>query len=94
MTTPITTPITASLTTQKLDTTAEYQALVDAINSDLVGMNPFVLLGQSVPRADLLAALQRVIVTAGKTKAARLQVLACVADEHAALRSPSPIARR
>jgi hypothetical protein len=82
MSTPIhTTPRTVSVTTQKLDTEAEYQALIDGINAMLPGVDPFDLAGQSIPRAQLLAAFESRVDAARSTKAQRLALLAAIAHE-------------
>jgi hypothetical protein len=85
-----TTPTTVNVTTQKLDTTAEYQALVDGINADLAGIDPFVLGDTNVPRATLVATFTNVVTTANATKAARLQLATLVAAEQAALATAQP----
>jgi hypothetical protein len=93
MPTPIITPTTQSLTTQKVDVIAEFQALVDGINSLLTGIDPFILLGQTVSRADLLAKLQARIDAALKTKNDRKLVAADVAAEKGAAAIANPLRR-
>jgi hypothetical protein len=91
MSTPIVTPTTQSLTTQKLDVVAEFQALIDGINSMLTGIDPFILGGITVSRADLLAKLQARIDAAVKTKNDRKAVAADVAAEKAAAAVANPL---
>jgi len=91
MPTPITTPTTQSLTIQKVDVIAEFQALVDGINNLLTGIDPFILLGQPISRTDLLAKLQARIDAAIKTKNDRKVVAADVAAEHAAAAIADPL---
>jgi hypothetical protein len=91
MPTPIVTPTTQSLTTQKLDVIAEFQALIDGINSMLTGIDPFILSGITISRADLLAKLQARIDAALKTKADRKAVAADVAAEKTATSVANPL---
>jgi hypothetical protein len=91
MPTPITTPTTPSLSTQKADVIAEFQALIDGINTLLTGIDPFILLGKTVSRAEVLAKLQARIDTAVKTKNDRKVVAADVAAEKAAAAAANPI---
>jgi hypothetical protein len=91
MPTPITTPTTPSLSTQKADVIAEFQALIDGINTLLTGIDPFILLGKSISRADLLAKLQARIDAAVKTNDDRKVVSADVAAEKAAAAVADPL---
>jgi hypothetical protein len=91
LSTPVITPTTQSLTTQKLDVVAEFQALIDGINSMLTGIDPFILGGITISRADLLAKLQARIDAAVKTKNDRKAVAADVAAEQAAAVVANPL---
>jgi hypothetical protein len=77
----VTTPTTPSLTTQKVDVVAEFQALIDGIGTLLAGIDPFLVLNRSIPRSEVLATLQARIDAAGKTKAERKLLAADVAAE-------------
>lgn len=90
-TTTNTTPATQSLTTQKVDVIAEFQALIDGINTLLTGIDPFILLGKTISRADLLAKLQARIDAAVKTRNDRKLVAADVAAEKAAAAIANPL---
>ena len=82
MSTPTaTTPKTISVTTQKVDTQAEYQALIDGIGALMPGVDPFLLAKRTIARADLLAQFQKRIDAAKATKAARIALSASVAAE-------------
>ena len=91
MSTPITTPTTLSITTQKSDVVAEYQALLDNMDTLIPGVDPFLISGQSVPRAELKSKLQARIDAAAKTKADRKTVAADVAAERAAAAAAEPL---
>lgn len=91
MATPITTPTTPSITTQKTDTVAEFQTLIDGINSLLTGIDPFLLNGTSIARSDLLAKFQARVDAANKTKADRKQLTQDVAAEKLAVAAADPL---
>ena len=82
MSTPIaTTPTTTSLTTQKADVVAEFQALIDGLGTLLAGIDPFLVLNRSIPRSEVLATLQGRVDAAAKTKADRKLLAEDVAAE-------------
>jgi hypothetical protein len=91
MSTPITTPVTPSITTQKVDVIAEYQALLEGLDSLLAGIDPFVLGGQTISRADLKARLQSRVDAAQKVKSTRKTLAALVAHERATATAVDPI---
>jgi hypothetical protein len=91
MPTPIGTPETTNLTTQKIDAQAEYQQLVDAINTLLPGVDPFEVGGASVKRAELLSIFQQFIDASKATKALRLELVAQLAKERAAFAEAKPM---
>jgi len=75
------TPKTVNITTQKIDTQAEFQALIDGTNSLMPNDDPFVLAKRKVTRADLFAEWQSRIDAAKATKSCRLALGAAVAHE-------------
>ena len=75
------TPKTVNITTQKIDTQAEYQALIDGTNSLMPSDDPFVLAKRKITRADLFAEWQSRIDAAKATKSSRLALAAAVAHE-------------
>jgi hypothetical protein len=75
------TPKTVNITTQKIDTQAEFQALIDGTNSLLPTDDPFVLAKRKITRADLFAEWQSRIDAAKATKSCRLALAAAVAHE-------------
>jgi len=77
----VATPKTVNLTTQKIDTQAEYQALIDGTNSLMPSDDPFVLAKRKITRADLFAEWQSRIDAAKVTKSCRLALAAAVAHE-------------
>ena len=91
MSTPITTPVTPSITTQKVDVIAEYQALLEGLDSLLPGIDPFFIGGQTVSRAELKAKLQARIDAAQKVNAQRKTLAALVADERATAAAADPL---
>jgi hypothetical protein len=91
MSTTIVTPVTPSITTQKVDAIAEYQALLEGLDSLLPGIDPFVLGGQTISRADLKARLQSRIDAALKVKSTRKALAALVADERGAAAAADPL---
>jgi len=91
MSTSITTPATPSITTQKVDVIAEYQALLEGLDSLLPGIDPFVIGGQTISRADLKARLQSRIDAAQKVKNTRKTLAALVADERATAADADPL---
>jgi hypothetical protein len=91
MSTSTVTPITPSITTQKVDIIAEYQALLEGLDSLLAAIDPFVLGGQTISRADLKARLQSRIDAAQKVKAMRKTLSALVADERATAAAADPL---
>lgn len=78
-----TTPTTVNISAQKVDVIAELQALVDGINGMLTGIDPFILTGQTLARAALLAEVQKLITAMSTTKATRKLLAQNVADERA-----------
>lgn len=70
---------------------AEFQALIDGINAMLTGIDPFILGGITISRADLLAKLQARIDAAVKTKSDRKAVAADVAAEKVAAAVADPL---
>jgi hypothetical protein len=92
MSTPTnTTPKTVSVTTQKLDTQAQYQAIIDGSNALLPGVDPFVIAKQTIARADLFAQFQKGIDAVNATKAARIALSAAVANERAVNATLKPL---
>ncbi|HEV3191217.1 MAG TPA: hypothetical protein VGY54_12000 [Polyangiaceae bacterium] len=77
----VTTPKTVNITTQKIDTQAEYQALIDGTNSLMPNDDPFVLAKRKISRAELFAEWQSRIDAAKATKSCRLALAAAVAHE-------------
>jgi hypothetical protein len=77
----VTPPKTLNISTQKVDTQAEYQALIDGIQTLLPGMDPFALAKRTITRAALLAEFERRIEAAKRTKADRISLAASVASE-------------
>jgi hypothetical protein len=77
------TPNTVNITTQKAGVAAEYQALINGINSLLPGVDPFVLGSTTISRADLLAKLQSRLNADTATKAAQTAYHNAVENEHA-----------
>lgn len=70
-----------NIATQKLTVEAVYLALINGFNTDLVGMDPVVLIGTSYARADLLAKFQNRVDASRATKAARAAMRSAVASE-------------
>jgi hypothetical protein len=75
------TPKTVNITTQKIDTQAEYQALIDGTNSLMPSDDPFVLAKRKITRSDLFAEWQSRIDAAKATKSCRLALAAAVGHE-------------
>jgi hypothetical protein len=75
------TPKTVNITTQKIDTQAEYQALIDGTNSLMPSDDPFVLAKRKITRVELFAEWQSRIDAAKATKSCRLALGAAVAYE-------------
>lgn len=91
MTTPnATTPATIQILTQKADFTAEMQALLDGINSELPGVDPFLFNDRTIPRAEVVGALTAVVTAVAATRAARLEVAAKLAAEREVIAAAKP----
>jgi hypothetical protein len=67
----MTTLSTINIATQKTTIEAEYKTLINGINTELIGVDPFVINGTTYTRADLLARLQSRITASEATKTAR-----------------------
>jgi hypothetical protein len=78
-----TTPINVS--SQRATLAALLAALVNGINTELAGVDPFVFDGTTYPRADLLARIQAVLDAIARVKAARTALQQAVASQRAAL---------
>jgi hypothetical protein len=91
MSTSTVTPITPSITTQKVDVIAEYQALLEGLDSLLAGIDPFLIGGQAISRTELRAKFQARIDAAQKVKAMRKALAALVADERAIAAAADPL---
>ncbi len=67
----MTTLSTINIATQKTTIEAEYKTLINGINTELAGVDSFVINGITYSRADLLAQLQSRITASEATKTAR-----------------------
>ena len=81
MTSPITTPVTVNLSTLKTDLVARLEAFITGLDTLLPGIDPFVLSGIVIGRADLVARARSRIDAAHRTTADRKTVAADVATE-------------
>jgi hypothetical protein len=80
-----TTPTTVNVSSQKASLAALLAALVAGINTELVGVDPFVLDGANLTRADLLARIQAVLDAIASVKAARTTLAQALADQKTAI---------
>jgi hypothetical protein len=71
------------ISTQKSETIASFTALMKGINTDLPNIDPFVMAGQTIPRATVLGALQGRIDAAEQTRAAATAFHLAVESERA-----------
>lgn len=90
MSTVHTTPTTVNISTQKVDVVAELQAFIDGVNGMLTGIDPFILIGQTLPKAQLLAQVEKLIAAITTTKANRKTLAQNVADERAQMAVVKP----
>jgi hypothetical protein len=80
-----TTPTTVNVSSQKAPLAALLAALVEGINTELVGVDPFVLGGTTYPRAVLLARIQAVLDAITSVRTARTALGQAIASQKAAL---------
>jgi hypothetical protein len=76
---------TVNVTTQRATFAALLAALVTGINTELTGVDPFVVDGQTIARADLLGRIQAALDAIGAVKAARTQLQSTVAKQKVAI---------
>jgi hypothetical protein len=82
---------TINVSTQRATLAALLAALVNGINTELAGVDPFVLDGTTVPHADLLARIQAVLDAIASVKAARKALQQAIASQKAALAQGRPL---
>ncbi len=80
-----------TISTQKVDIEAVYESLIAGINTELAGIDSFVLGKQTIARADLLSRFQARIDAAHAVKTSRAALQKLVADERAADASVKPV---
>jgi hypothetical protein len=80
-----------TIATQKVTVEAEYTALINGFGTDLVGVDPLVLVGTTYPRATLLAKFQSRIDAAQATKSARANLRTAAANERALAEQIEPV---
>jgi len=80
-----------NISMQKAAVEAEYKALVTGIDSELTGVDSFLINQKTFTKADLVAKFQSRIDAAEKTKVARTALHACVAAERALQAEVAPL---
>jgi hypothetical protein len=80
-----------TIATQKVTAEAEYTALINGFGTDLVGVDPLVLIGTTYPRAALLAKFQSRIDAAQATRSARANLRTVAANERALAERIEPV---
>jgi hypothetical protein len=88
MSTPITTITISHL---KVDIEADYKTLIAGIKTELASLDPLLIGGSSIGRADLLARFQARVDAAEAVKAARGVLQKAVADERAVDAAARPL---
>ncbi|HEV3191241.1 MAG TPA: hypothetical protein VGY54_12120 [Polyangiaceae bacterium] len=86
-----TTTSTINVTAQKATVAALLAALVKGIDTDLAGVDPFLLDGTLHARAQLLARFQAALDAFVSVKSARTALLQAVANQKAALAQTRPL---
>jgi hypothetical protein len=76
---------TINVSTQKSSLSLQLTALVNGINTDLVGVDPIDLDGVSTKRADVLARIQALLDAITAVKSARTTLQAAVANQNTLL---------
>lgn len=79
------TTTTVNVSAQRATLAALLAALVNGIDTELVGVDPFVLDGTTYARADLLARIQAILDAIAGVKAARVALSQAVAKQKVAL---------
>jgi hypothetical protein len=86
-----TTTTTINVTAQKATVAALLAALVKGINTELAGVDPFLLDGTHFTRTELLARFQAALDAFASVKSARTALLQAVAKQKAALAQARPL---
>jgi hypothetical protein len=86
-----TTSTQINIATQKITVEAEYEALINGMNTELANVDPIVLIEQSYPRAALIAEFQKRVDAAEATKTARNNLHTCVAQEKTVQTEVAPL---